>query len=74
VIDLAPPPNQDWTFYTFRVTATDVSTVVTFGFQNDPSWTGLDDVSVEEVPEPSSVSLLLAGAIGLVIGLRRRLR
>ena len=39
-------PILGWSNYTFAVTATTTSTVLQFGFRNDPNWFGLDDISV----------------------------
>jgi len=39
-------PILGWSNYTFTVTATNTSMVLQFGFRNDPSFFGLDDISV----------------------------
>jgi hypothetical protein len=39
-----------WTNLQFIVTATGSSTVLQFGFRNNPAWFGLDDISVVAIP------------------------
>ena len=46
-----------YTEFTFTVTGTGKD-VLSFEGYNDPSWTYLDDVSVDVTPEPSSIYLL----------------
>ena len=82
--DLAPTdghadPADDYTHYTFTGMATGPSSVLQFGFRDDPSEFRLDDVSVADagpVPEASttvSLGLLLAlGLGGLVVAGKRR--
>ncbi len=49
-----------WTNLQFLVSATGTSTVLEFGFRDDPSWLGLDDISV--VPaQPGIASFSLSG-------------
>jgi len=45
-------PAFDWTYYQFVVVATGNSTVLQFGFRDDWSLFGLDDVSVAPIPGP----------------------
>lgn len=40
----------DWTNWQFRVSATSTNETLSFGFQNDSSYFGFDDVSVQPVP------------------------
>lgn len=63
-----------YTLYTFNVVATSSSSLLQFGFYNPPSseW-DLDDVSVNEVPEPGTLGLVVLGALGLVGAFRKRL-
>ena len=54
-------PALGWTNFQFVVTATAITTVLQFGFQDDPTALGLDDISV--VPaQPGLTGLSLSGA------------
>jgi hypothetical protein len=68
-------PQQDYTEFTFDVTATGDDTL-TINARNDPNYLSLDDVSVDNagaaVPEPASLGLFSAGLA--LFGLRRRRR
>jgi hypothetical protein len=50
--DVTNPPAFDWTNLEFIVTAAGTTTLLQFGAENDPSYFGLDDVSVTPVPPP----------------------
>lgn len=69
---------QTWTQYTFDVTAVDTSATLLFAFRDDPSFQGLDDVSLVDlgpatsVPEPASLALLASGLIALGLITRRK--
>lgn len=47
---LSNPPAFSWTNFQFIVTATSASSVLQFAVENDPSYFGLDDVSVAPIP------------------------
>ncbi|HLI11724.1 MAG TPA: PEP-CTERM sorting domain-containing protein [Alphaproteobacteria bacterium] len=73
-----PPSPLTWTQYTFDVIASLASSTLQFAFRNDPSYQGLDDVSVTDlgtpgtVPEPSSLALFGAALAGFGFMARRR--
>jgi hypothetical protein len=75
--DLTNLTNPNYTTYTFIVTAASSSSVLQFGFQDDPSFLQLDDVSltpqvgiVPRAPEPGSWALFALGALGLARAVR----
>ena len=45
-------PAFGWANYVFAVTATNTSMVLQFGFRNDPTYFGLDDISVTPISPP----------------------
>ena len=59
IFDQTDLPAFGWTNFQFVVTATGSNTVLQFGFQNNPSYFGLDDIAVTGIPAPvfQSVSL-----------------
>jgi flagellin len=77
VLDVTDLGTFGYTEYTFTgLTATSSSTSLTFGLRQDPSFLGLDDVSVQASGVPDSTftaSLLGFGLLGLA-ALRRKLR
>jgi hypothetical protein len=71
VLDLADAAVFGYTQYSYTVTASTASTVVSFSGYNVPSYFDLDDVAVDgDVPEPAT-ALLLGGAL-IALGLKRR--
>jgi hypothetical protein len=65
--------SEGWTVYSYSVTASSASTVLSFvGYQN-PDTNGLNDISVT-VPEPSTWAMMLLGFAGLGFAGHRRAR
>jgi hypothetical protein len=56
-------PAFGWSNYVFAVTATNTSMVLQFGFRNDPSYFGLDDISVTPLCAGLTFDTLTAGAV-----------
>ena len=54
-----------WSNYVFAVTATNTSMVLRFGYRNDPSYFGLDDISVTPLCAGLTFDTLEAGYGGL---------
>ena len=77
VFDQTNIPQQGFQAYSVNLIATDSITGLQFGFQNDPTFFHLDNVSVDvasgptPVPVPAAVWLLASGLLGLV-GITRR--
>jgi hypothetical protein len=53
-----------YTLFSFTVTASTASTVLSFAGREVPAWYDLDNVSVVGVPEPSSLALSGLGMVG----------
>jgi hypothetical protein len=64
---LTNTPAGPYILYSFVASAGSSSTLLNFNERNDPSWWGLDDVSVVNLPEPSSLVLFGTGLLGLAI-------
>jgi PKD repeat protein len=58
-------PTTGWTNLQFLVSATGTGTVLKFGFRNDPSYLGLDDVSV--VPAQTGIGSFNVSGANLVL-------
>ncbi len=73
IVTTDPPSPQVWTEYTFSVVGTGEDTL-SFYSRNDPSYQGLDDVSVSAggVPEPAAWVMMLLGFAGVGVAMRRR--
>ena len=61
LVDLVDFGPFGWTNCQYVVTATSNSTVLAFGFRDDPSFLGFDDVTVSTPPPPSFLSLTRTG-------------
>lgn len=80
LLSLVNVPNQDFTSYSFTVTATGASTDLGFAFRNNISYSDLTGISVVDLsssiapaPEPSTlVSAGIAGLFGFGYAWRRR--
>jgi hypothetical protein len=66
-VNVGPFPG---TIFKFLLTATSSSTELQFHFRQDPSFWGLDIVSVQAVPEPASLALTGLGLLAAA-GLRK---
>ncbi len=74
LLDQVGVPANGYQEYTFNVTVTEASTVLSFGFRNDFAFFDIDDISVvRAVPEPASLICMAIGA-ALVGGYGQRKR
>jgi hypothetical protein len=71
VFDQKNIPPQPYTRYSFPFIATGTSTDLKFGFQYDAGSFFLDDISVNAVPEPSSVWLGFLVTAFAIVAMRR---
>ena len=73
VLNLSPVLTalEDWTFFSLPVTATQAGSELRFMAHDGNSMVGLDDISVNPVPEPATLAVLSLGGLAI---LRRRRR
>ena len=64
--------SSSYTKFTVNGIASTASTVIQFGFRDDPGFLHLDDTNVEAVPEPGTLALLGAGVVAFGASRRRR--
>jgi PEP-CTERM motif len=72
VLSLSDAPVSNYTQYSLLVTATSSSSSLEFQYRNDDDFFRLDEVSINVVPEPSTLSLLLLGAAAAGASVLRR--
>lgn len=65
IFDRQNIPTLGWTNLQFSVSAASAATMLEFGFRDDPSFLGLDDVSVA-APQPLSIATLVSSSTNLV--------
>ena len=65
---------NDWESFSMNFTATSGTTFVELAGFNGWNYLGVDNVSVVEVPEPSSIALACCGLMGALLFVRKRRR
>jgi formylglycine-generating enzyme required for sulfatase activity len=68
------PTDINWTFASYELPANTTSTLLTFDSLSPNGGIMLDDISLDAVPEPSSLVLLSLGAVSLLAYAWRRCR
>jgi len=72
VLAEAAVPASGFTDYSFDFVATGASTSIEFQVENYPAFFAIDDVSVDQVPEPGSLALVGAALFGAAAARRRK--
>ena len=74
LLALTNPDAFNYTFYSYSLTASSASTLLSFTFRQDPAYFHLDDISVAPagVPEPATWAMMILGLGAAGLGLRRR--
>jgi hypothetical protein len=75
LVDVVDAPSFGYTLFTYQVTAASNADVLSFSFQQNPSYFLLDDISVvgrASTPEPGSMLLMGIGGAGLGLFYRSR--
>jgi len=68
------PGDGVWQSFSVIVTATSTTTEIQFNGRDDPAFVFIDDVSVEAIPEPSTLALTGLGALAAALYLWRARR
>lgn len=74
LLALSNPDAFDYTLYSYSLTASSASTLLSFTFRQDPAYFHLDDVSVSPagVPEPATWAMMMLGLGAAGLALRHR--
>ncbi|GAA5160798.1 PEP-CTERM sorting domain-containing protein [Viridibacterium curvum] len=72
LLSLSNAPAQAYTFYEFDVVASGSSAALVMTNKQTPSFWVLDDITITEVPEPSTLALSALAVLGLAGAARRK--